>query len=165
MQILDTTNYFEPFVKIIDIQILESWILSHIGNAPHKLKRCPFIMSVFTFPRHNCILLVHIFHQKSCLAKLSQKKRSYKSGGGIEIIFSSSDSESAGKIRSRNCSICSFILAPGHRPNTSLCSISVPLTSKTFVLPLSVLESIIASSLTNFFCPIVHFSIPLFLAF
>ena len=78
MQILETTNYFEPFVKIIDIQILESWILSHIGNAPHKLKRCPFIMSVFTFPRHNCILLVHIFHQKSCLAKLSQKKRSYQ---------------------------------------------------------------------------------------
>ena len=43
-------------------------------NIPHKLKHCPFFMSVFTFSRHNCILLVHIFHQNSCLAKLSQKR-------------------------------------------------------------------------------------------
>ena len=84
----------------------------------------------------------------------------------LEIIFSSSDSESARKIRSRNCSICSFILAPGHRPNTSLCSISVPLTSKTFVLPLSVLESINHSvQCDQFLLPYCSFFIPLFLTF
>ena len=142
---------------------------------PTKVETLPFLhvcVYVFSAQLH---FAGSYFPSKQLPRKAQSKKRSYQKCKtsvmgcfawiiflrALEIIFSSSDSESAGKIRSRNCSICSFILAPGHRPNTSLCSISVPLNSKTFVLPLSVLES----SLTNFFCSIVHFFFPIFLAF
>ena len=56
------------------IQILVFWVIWQ-----NQLKRCPFFVSVFTFSRHNCILQVHISHQNSCLAKLSQRREVIKS--------------------------------------------------------------------------------------
>ena len=116
-------------------------VLSYLAKSVETLPFLHVCVYVFSAQLH---FAGSYFPSKQLPRNAQSKKRSYQkcktSVMGcfawiiflrvLEIIFSSSDSESAGKIRSRNCSICSFILAPGHRPNTSLCSISVPLTSK-----------------------------------